>query len=166
MSLFGSIAKKVLPSIQIKKRVFDPEKMSIEDISLPGALKHLDLNVAKNIIKEELSTYKSLGYKDKPLEEIKVKEYHSYQMGVVLRCIKEDMVYFIPNVEQILPSMVTYNSARQLHIKVFDIVFRYDNSVEKDDPKDELSKDIRWSPLDMAYLLYYLSLENKRLPKR
>jgi hypothetical protein len=166
MALFNSIKKKVIQQIKIKKRVFDPEKMSVEDISLPISLRRLDLDIAKKQIETEFKTYKSLGYKDKPLDQIKYKEYHSYQVGVILRYLKEDNTFFVPNINDILPSMVTYISKKQLHIKVFGIVFRYDNIVDKEALQEELVNDVEWTPLDMAYLLYYLSLENRVIPKR
>ena len=68
MSMFGSMGKKILKSIKIKKRVFDPEKMSIEDISLPRVLKNLDSDNLTSVIAEEISTFKSLGYKVKPIQ--------------------------------------------------------------------------------------------------
>jgi hypothetical protein len=163
--MFSSIKKKVSQGIKIKKRVFDPEKMSVEDISIPVCLRNLDVDTAKSLVNEEFGTYNSLGYKDKPLDQIKLKEYHSYQIGLVLRCLSEGVVLFNPKVGNILPTMVTFITKKQLHLKVFDIVFRYDNSVGKHDIAPELIQDIKWSPLDMAYLLYYLTLENRWIPR-
>ncbi|MEA3498252.1 MAG: hypothetical protein U9R16_04250 [Campylobacterota bacterium] len=166
MGLFGSMGKEIFKSIKIKKRVFDPEKMSIEDISLPVVLRNLNSDNLTSVIADEISTFKSLGYKDKPLEQVKAKEYHSYQVGVLLKYLKDDKSYSIPKIETILPSFILGSSKKQLHIKVFDIVFRYDNSVEKDASVEELVRDIRWTPNDVAYLLYYISLEDRVIPKR
>ncbi|MEA3554128.1 MAG: hypothetical protein U9R39_07000 [Campylobacterota bacterium] len=165
MSLFGSIGKAFSPT-KIKKRTFDPEKMSVEDISIPVCLRNLDIDTAKNMINEEFGTFRSLGYKDKPLEQIKMKEYHSYQIGIILRCLQEDVVFFYPKIEEVLPSMVAHITKKQLHMKVFDIVYRYDNLVAKDALGQELIVDMQWTPLDMAYLLYYLCLEDRVIPKK
>lgn len=165
MSLFGSIGK-VFSQSKIKKRTFDPEKMSVEDISIPVCLRNLDIDTAKNMVNEEFGTYRSLGYKDKPLEQIKMNEYHSYQIGIILRCLQEDILFFYPKIEEVLPSMVTFITKKQLHMKVFDIVYRYDNLVSKDALSQELIVDMQWTPLDMAYLLHYLCLENRVIPKK
>ncbi len=165
MALFGSIGKAFSPA-KIKKRTFDPEKMSVEDISIPLCLRNLDIDTAKSMVNEEFGTYRSLGYKDKPLDQIKFKEYHSYQIGIVLRCLQENVVFFYPKIDEVLPSMVTFITKKQLHLKVFDIVFRFDNMVNKDALAQELIIDMQWTPLDMAYLLHYLCLENRIIPKK
>ncbi len=165
MAFLGSIGK-VFSSAKIKKRTFDPEKMSVEDISIPRCLKNLDIDTAKSMVNEEFSTYKSLGYKDKPLDQIKQNEYHSYQIGTILRCLQDNIVFHYPKINDVLPSLVTHITKKQLHMKVFDIVYRYDTLVIKDALAQDLVKDTRWTPLDMAYLLYYLCLENRVIPKR
>ena len=166
MSLFGSIKNTILAPIKIKKRVFDPEKMSIEDISLPSSILNIDNERIRDMIKEEVSTFKALGYLNKPLEQIKAKEYHSYQIGILLKYLKGDNVYAITNIDTILPTFVLGTTKRQLHTKVFDVVYRYDIGVDKDSKIDELKKEIKWTPLDAAYLLYYLSLTERTVPKR
>ena len=166
MSLFGSIKNTILAPIKIKKRVFDPEKMSIEDISLPSSIINIDNERIRDMIKEEVSTFKALDYRNKPLEQIKAKEYHSYQIGILLKYLKGDNVYAITNIDTILPTFVIGTTKRQLHTKVFDVVYRYDIGVDKDSRIDELKKEIKWTPLDAAYLLYYLSLTERTVPKR
>jgi len=166
MSLFGSIKNTILTPIKIKKRVFDPEKMSIEDISLPSTIINIDNERIRDMIKEEVSTFKALDYRNKPLEQIKAKEYHSYQIGILLKYLKGDNVYAITNIDTVLPTFVLGTTKRQLHTKVFDVVYRYDIGVDKDSKIDELKKEIKWTPLDAAYLLYYLSLTERTVPKR
>ena len=165
MAFLGSIGKVFSPA-KIKKRTFDPEKMSVEDISIPRCLKILDIDTAKSMVNEEFGTYRSLGYKDKPLDQIKQKEYHSYQIGIILRCLQDDIVFHYPKINDVLPSMVTHITKKQLHMKVFDIVFRFDSLVAKDSLAQELVIDTQWTPLDMAYLLHYLCLENRVIPKK
>ncbi len=160
MGMFGSIGK-VFTSTRLKKRDFDPEKMSIEDITLPICLKNLDIEEARELIRSELATYKSLGYVNLPIDKLKVPEYHSYQVGVILRFLQEDKVYLIPEPEKLLPSIAMHITKRQLHVKVFDMIYRYNNSVDLDGLKEELQKDIKWTPLEMAYLFHYLTLENR-----
>jgi hypothetical protein len=166
MSMFSSIKKKIASTIKIKKRVFDPEMMSAEDIVLPRIFNIVHIDGVRSFVKEELGTYKSLGYKDMPIEQLKVLEYHSYQIGMMIKAIKDDVVNIIPDVSAVLPSISTYITKRQLHMKVFEIVNRYESNVEKDELKEQLRNDLIWTPLDMAYLLYYLSLEDRVIPKK
>jgi len=167
MSLLSGMKSKVFGTApRLKKRTFDPEKMSVEDISLPIVFKKIEVEQLKDAIREELNTFKSMGYKNQPIDQLKDYEYHSYQIGLLLRYIQKDLVYFIPEPKDILPSDVLYITKRQLHIKVFNIVYKYDNEVNKDSLKEELVSKYNWSPIDTAYLLRYLSLEGRQIPKK
>jgi hypothetical protein len=164
MSFFANIKQKVFSLAKLEKRDFDPEKMSIEDISLPYILQDIDKSIAKATIKEELKTFKSLGYKNQSADELENKlEYHSYQIGLILRCLKDEVLQLNSTIKDILPKKATYITKQQLHIKVFNIVYKYDNLINKKSTKQELEENIAWTPLEMAYLLYYLSLENRTI---
>ena len=167
MSLLSGFKNKVFGTApKLKKRVFDPEKISIEDISLPTTFRAVEVDQLKEAILEEITTFKSMDYKNHPLEQLKDPEYHSYQIGLLLRYIQKDLVYFIPEPKDVLPSDVLYITKKQLHIKVFNIVHRYDNEIKKDALKEEMATQYEWAPIDAAYLLRYLSLENRRLTKK
>ena len=165
MALFGTMSKVFKGAPKLKKRRFDPEKMSVEDIQLPRVFNIVFSEDIPDMIKEEVSTYKSMGYVNKPLDQLKDKEYHSYQIGIILKFLQEDKVFFLPDADKILNSAATVLTKRSLHIKVFDIVALYNEQVPKDALKQELMDDYRWSPLDMTYLLRYASLENRTIPK-
>lgn len=164
MSFMEQLIQKVVQlAPRLKKRTFDPEAMSIEDISLPNALMNLDVEVIKNMIEEEVATFKSLDYKNKTLTQLKINEYHSYQIGIMLRYIKENRVFLIPNIEGIIPSFIMGATRNQLHIKVFDIVYRYDLGVNKEMSIEELAKEVKWTPSEAAYLLCYLNMEDRTI---
>ena len=148
---------------RLKKRTFDPEAMSIEDISLPNTLMHLDPDDIKNMIEKEVSTFKSLGYINKTLDQLKTNEYHSYQIGMMLRYIKEERVFLIANIEKIIPSFIMGATRKQLHIKVFDIVYRFDLAVNKNMSLEELETEIKWTSREAGYLLRYLNMEDRTI---
>ncbi|MDC0932402.1 hypothetical protein OAR97_01010 [Arcobacteraceae bacterium] len=164
MSFMDRLIKKVEQiAPRLKKRTFDPEAMSIEDISLPNSLMNLDVEDIKNMIEKEVATFKSLDYKNKTLEQLKINEFHSYEIGFMLRYIKEDRVFLIANIDEIIPSFIMGSTRNQLHIKVFDIVYRYDLGVNKMMSVDQLEKEIKWSPREAAYLLRYLNMEDRTI---
>jgi hypothetical protein len=164
MSFMDRLIKKVAQiAPRLKKRTFDPEAMSIEDISLPNSLMELDVSNITTMIEEEVSTFKSLDYKNKTLDQLKINEYHSYQIGMMLRYIKEERVFLIPKIDDLIPSFIMGATRNQLHIKVFDIVYRYDLAVNKAMSIILLEKEIRWTPREAAYLLRYLNMEDRTI---
>ena len=164
MSFMEQLIKKVVKlAPRLKKRTFDPEAMSIEDISLPNALMRLDIEDIKNMIEKEVATFKSLDYKNKTLDQLKINEYHSYQIGIMLRFIKEERVFLIHKIDDLIPDFINGTTRNQLHIKVFDIVYRYDLGVKKDMRIEELKKEIKWTAREAGYLLRYLNMEDRTI---
>ena len=164
MSFMDQMVKNLVSlAPRLKKRTFDPEAMSIEDISLPLVFIDMDLNEIRSIIEDEVKTYRSLGYLNKTLENLKVLEYHSFEVGIILRYIQANRVLKIHNIDKIIPSFIMGATKKQLHIKVFDIVYRYDNSVLKNRSVDQLQNDIRWTPQEVGYLLRYIDMENRNI---
>jgi hypothetical protein len=166
MSLISGMKSRVAGFVpKLTKMHFDPEKMSVEDIELPGVIKRDEADL-RETIRDEINTYKALGYIDLPVDQLKFPEYHSYQVGNIMKYIKEDNVFVAQDIEKILNSASTSITKRNLHIKVFDIVFRYNEYVEKDATKEELQGDIKWTPLEVSYLLRYATLEDRAIPKK
>jgi len=164
MSFMDRLIKKVEQiAPRLKKRTFDPEAMSIEDISLPNSLMELGIEDIKNMIEKEVTTFKSLDYKNKTLDQLKINEYHSYQLGIMLRFIKEERVFLIAKIDELIPSFIMGATRNQLHIKVFDIVYRYDLAVNKGMSTSQLEKEIKWTPREAAYLLRYLNMEDRTI---
>ncbi|MEA3289266.1 MAG: hypothetical protein U9Q04_03705 [Campylobacterota bacterium] len=165
MSMFGAIKKAINSGTRLKKRVFDPEKMSVEDITLPICLRGMDIEDARLKVKEEYDTFKSLGYVNMPIEKLKEQEYHAYQIGLILRFLQESKVYIMTDLDKVIPSLALHMTKRQLHVKVFDIVYRFNETVKSDWLKQDLERDLRWTPLEMAYLLRYATTEDRTIPK-
>ena len=167
MAFMEKLLQKVTNAApRLKKRTFDPEAMSIEDIVLPNSLMNLDIEEIKPMIANEVSTYKSLGYKNKTLEQLKVSEYHSFEIGIMLRFIKEERVFLIPDMDNIIPSFITGAIKSHLHKKVFDIVHRYDLAVNKNQSLEDLEKEMKWTPQEAGYLLRYLNLEDRTITSK
>jgi len=162
MAFFGDVLQKVLGiAPRLKKRTFDPEAMSEEDIDLPSSIMNFDKEDMRLTIKREIDTFRVLGYKEKTLDELKVEEYHSLQIGLMLKYVKEGKYFPIEKIEQLLPDFVLGATNKQLHIKVYDLVYRYDNIVNKESSLNDLAKEIIWTPQEAAYLLRYINLENR-----
>ena len=154
----GGIVKKVFTSVKLKKRVFDPEKVSIEDIVLPKIIRNLGADITISMVKEEITTYNSLGYKDKSIETLERKVYHSFQIGIILKYLQLDLSLTGRYKKDIYPDFVHKLQFEALQTKVFDIIDMYDKNVKKDLVGAQLINEIEWTPLDATYLLYYLTI--------
>ena len=71
---FGSIVKKAFTPIRLKKRKFDPKKVDIEGIKLPKIIEDFEVRTIISFVKEEIATYRSLGYRHHELTNLKKLE--------------------------------------------------------------------------------------------
>ncbi|MCK5111882.1 MAG: hypothetical protein KAQ94_10215 [Arcobacteraceae bacterium] len=153
---FGSILQKIFSSVKLKKRVFDPEKIELVDLILPDFIDTFDSETVYSMVREELNTFQSLEYKNKPIESLNIKEYHSFQIGIILKFLLLEYDLFITNKKDIFPSFILNTPKEKVKHKVFYIINLYGNTVAKTLSGKDLVDDVRWSPIDIAYLLYYL----------
>jgi len=158
---FDGILKKAFNSVWLKKRNFDPEKLDIDDIKLPDLIMKYSQTAILQMIKDELKTFTFLNYKGKTKETLQHFTYHSFQIGILLRAIQLDLDILVHNAQNVFPQSVMELSTSVLDTKVFDIVKKYNKSVSKILIQSQLEADIAWTPLEAAYLLYYLAINKK-----
>jgi len=154
---FGITISKVFKSVKLKKRDYDPEIISIDDIIMPTIYKDIDFMITNAEIKTELQTYKSLGYRFKKEKELEILEYHSYQIGIMLNALRLDIDLKIPKIQNYFHKNILSLEKRTIHSKVSDIIKKYNNIVNKISSANMLKKDLVFTPLEASYLLYYLS---------
>ncbi len=100
----GSIVNRIFTPVRLKKRVFDPEKIEIVDLDLPNFIENFDSSTITSMVKEEVATFKSLNYKDKRDDELKTKEYHSFQIGIILKFFKLEYDLRLNDSKDIFPN--------------------------------------------------------------
>lgn len=151
-------------SPKFKKRKFDPEIINIDDINLPIEIKNMNNERVFADIKTDLNTYKLLGYRFKSEGELsEMQEYHSLQIGIMLQGLKINYDLQMRD----LPSNYFPESIAKLHYhtvqgKVLDIIKKYDKVVTKTLSENQLHNETIWTPIDAAYILYYLSFYWKK----
>lgn len=160
MAFFDKVmqkAKDVVSSAPQRKKV-DIDKMDETDITLPPSLLKYDNEYLRDTIQNEFDRYRAIGYKDKPLEKLRVKEYNSLEMGLILRYIKDGSILKIDKVDDIIPSFIINSPKKKLHNKAFEVVNRFNNGVSKDSNLMDLEREIRWTAEDIGYVLMYITL--------
>lgn len=154
---FGKKAYTSMRSLWLEKREFDPELVSIEDIELPIIFKDMDESRILRDLKSELETFKSLGYRFRKSDELEVLEYHSFQIGLILKAMKFGFDLKVKGNSNYFPKFIYTLSDNTVQGKVFDIIKKYDKEVKKMSSEIILRDEMIWTPLDAGYLLYYMS---------
>jgi len=160
MGFLDKVMQKAKETVsgQPQRKKVDFDKMDISDIALPPSLLKLDNENLRDTILNEFDRYRAIGYKDKPLEKLRVKEYNSLEMGRMLRYIKDGSIFKVEKIDDIIPSFIINSPKKKLHSKTFEVVNRFNNGVSKDSNLLDLERDIRWTPEDIGYVLMYITL--------
>jgi len=158
---FGGIFTKAYQSVRLKKRDYDPELLSIEDIELPFIFKSLDENRIQRDIKSELETYKSVGYRLSSNKNIDKNEYSIYQIGILLVALKKELDLKIIVAKSYLPEFIYKTSEDNMKLKISDILKKYDKEVKKDILEGNAREEYTWTPKEAGYILYFLSMYKK-----
>jgi hypothetical protein len=108
-------------------------------------------------LRSELETFKSLGYRFKNPMELRVLEYHSFQIGVLLKALKFGFDLKVKGNSNYFPETIYKLSHHTIQGKVFDIIKKYDTAVNKMSSEIILRDEMIWTPEEACYLFLYLS---------
>ena len=155
--MFGSVINKVFKSVKLKKRNYDPEMITSDDINLPLIYKGMETTVVNPMIKTELQTYKSLGYRFKNPLELNILEYNNYQIGIMIQAIKLGIDLKVEKASSYFHKDIFLHENRTITAFVIDLIKKYEKDVSITSSEIILKKENLFSPLEAGYLLYYLS---------
>ncbi len=138
-----------------------------EDISesLPNAYK-LDLpkqimKIKKleitNIAKKIYDIFLKFKYKDFELAKLDTKEWHTWQVSILLMMYKHHKDLFIPNPKFIFHKFLLNSSEEQVKTMMKGILKKYKLQVHILHSRDILSKEFIWTSRDISVILYFLS---------
>ncbi len=109
------------------------------------------------IVKNIFSSYKYFDYKSMSLDELDKKEWHSWQVSLLLQCFKCDEEFFISNQKEIFHPFLLKASEDEVKSFMNSILKKYKNYVEINKSKDDLCKDYIWSNKDVSIIFYFLT---------
>ncbi|MCK5295172.1 MAG: hypothetical protein KAJ49_10995 [Arcobacteraceae bacterium] len=154
---FGGILKKVFRTVKLIKRDYDPEIVTIRDIDMPMIYKSMDQDRIIRDIKSELQTYKSLGYRFKDKKQLEEKEYYTFQIGILLNALSNDIDLNIIKVEKYIPEFIYNSTSETIIYQISEIIKRFDIQVSKSISDIVARDEFNWTPIDAGYIFYYLS---------
>ncbi len=154
---FTTKVQNIFQNVWLKKRKFDPEMLDINDIKLPTYFSDFDNSRIIRDIKSELQTFKSLGYRFRKINELDKQEYHSLQIGTLLKALNSNIDLKVQKNQDYFPDFIYDFGYTTVQSKVSDIIKKYDSEVSKISTELQLRNQLIWTPLEAGYILFYLS---------
>lgn len=124
---------------------------------LPPAIEKIGKREIPDIVRKIFDSYKYFDYQKMSIDELDKKEWHTWQVSLVLLMFKYDEEFFIPNQEGLFHPFLINSTQNDIKSLMNGILKKYKNYVDLNFTKDALSKDYIWSNKDISIIFYFLA---------
>lgn len=153
------IRRKMVNKGETKKTYSSFQASALSRINFPISLDTLSATQIRDMVKDDLKVVKALEYYKVSDEDlVNAKEWHTYQISIMLRMyyLGEDLRVF--DKEKYFPKEILDMEKSSVKHEVDNIMERYINSVNPGASEAFLKKDRIWSARDALVILYHLSI--------
>lgn len=127
------------------------------ELFLPPHIEKIGRSEIDGILKNIFSSYKYFDYKSMGTSELEKKEWHSWQVSLLLLSFKYGEMFTITNQERYFHPFLLKASENDVKSFMNSILRKYKNYVEINKSKDDLCKDYIWSNKDISIIFYFLA---------
>ena len=138
---------------QVVKKV----EQGIEFLQFPADIEKMTEFLISSIVRKVYEVYVKFNYKNAGDEQLDEREWHSWQVSMLLKLYKFNQEFYIPNQKEIFHKSILEMDLKSLESYVNSLVVKYDNSVDISKSKDLLCSDVIWTTRDVSILFCYLS---------
>lgn len=141
-----------------KKPIKKKEKnIDIEDLFFPKEISNLDRKALVGSIKIISDSFRCLEYSKKGPSLIDKKEWHSWQVSLLLCSLKNYIPLYLSDLNDIIPKSILSLSEKEKKEELERIYKKYYEKVDITKKRDDLSKDIVWSAREVSFILLKLA---------
>lgn len=124
---------------------------------LPPTIEKIGIHESHDISRKVFDLYKYFDYKNMSLDDLDKKEWHSWQISLILGLFKHNEEFFIPNQNDMFHPFLLNATDNDVKSFMNSILKKYKGYVDIDFTKDKLSKDYIWSNRDISIIFYFLA---------
>ena len=129
----------------------------VKNIMLPIKISQMDYFSLSKAAKQVFESFKALDYVNKPSSKLDKIEWHTWQVSLLMAMFKSNKGFFVPNDDSLFHELIL-NSNKDLIVQSTQkIIDKYNNNIDVNKSRDELSHDIIWSSKEVSILFYYMS---------
>lgn len=157
---FVSNNDKKSVKINVEQDVATPTKTpmpSFSYVDFPPKIEKLSNSDLREIVRQIYKSFRYFDYQKMSLDNLEQKEWHSWQVSILLFCFKKGVDFEIYDEEKIFNDFLLKADENSLKSLLKDILTKYENYVKIIDGKDKLCKDYIWSNRDVSTIFYLLS---------
>ncbi len=137
------------------------DKIKLDNLKLPRKIEKLDYSSLFQACRVVFDSFKALNYTNKEISNLDKLEWHSWQISLLLAFMKVYNSTFIPYNRNLFHKAILDLKEKDLDFEVERIIKKYSNHVNIDKTRDDLSKDLVWTPRDVS-IIFYTIMSNKK----
>lgn len=135
--------------------------IEIKNLDLPKGIEQLDNNILFSACKSVADAFKALGYVHKSANEMDKRDWHSWQVSILLCCVKNGSKFIFPDLEKVFHKSILDLSVDKKKEERDRIYVKFFDKVDISKNRDQLSKDVIWTAREVSILLFEI-LKEKR----
>lgn len=129
----------------------------LNDILLPKKISQIDHFSLSKASKQVFESFKALDYASKPSAKLDKIEWHTWQVSLLIAMIKAKKGFFVPSNDSLFHEVILSSTKNSIVETTQRIIDKYNNHIDINKSRDELSQDILWSSKEVSILFYYMS---------
>jgi len=129
----------------------------VKNIILPKKVSQMDHFSLSKAAKQIFESFKSLDYANKPSSKLDKVEWHTWQVSLLMAMFKAEKGFFVPSNDSLFHEVILNNNKKSIVHATQKIIDKYNNNIDINKSRDELSQDIFWSSKEVSILFYYMS---------
>ena len=133
------------------------EEKGIEFLQLPVEIEKMTEFLISSIVRKIYDVYVKFDYKKANDDQLDEKEWHTWQVSMLLKLYKFNQEFYIPHPKEIFPKSILEMDLKTLEDYANSLVIKYDNNVDITKSKDLLCLDVIWTTRDVSIMFYYMS---------
>jgi len=147
--------KNVNKKKKIEKNI--PSVLVVKNIVLPMKISQMDYFTLSKAGNQVFESFKALDYVNKPSSKLDKVEWHTWQVSLLMAILKANNGFFIPNDDSLFHKVILSSNKDSIVQSTQKIINKYNNTIDINKSRDELSHDIVWSSKEVSILFYYMS---------
>lgn len=136
---------------------YTSQTLVVSNIILPKKISQIDYFSLSKASKQVFESFKALDYTNKPASKLDKIEWHTWQVSLLMAILKEEKGFFVPNDDSLFHETILNTNKNSIVQSTQKIIDKYNNSIDVNKSRDELSQDIFWSSREVSILFYYMS---------
>lgn len=135
---------------------------SLENLRFPHLIENMEHNQLAGAYEVVYDTFGYLDYSKKTYDELMQKEWHSWQISILLKYLSKKATFSKVNALNMIPNEIKNLSKDALNLELKLLVKRYYHNVDIHESKEKLCDQLDWTARDVAIILMCIINEAKK----